>query len=186
MSIIIGCDSFLALRNVRTGELGRWLAGTKIQVWVDPNKLPGSLAAKPEGTFIEALEEFDVRHDQALDRLHSSVGFVRKCYQDPSTMWADFLFSCYRHNSTKPLRRVASISRAAGRFGRFWLAGRCGLAERWRAKFSQTLRKHPITEAYRRRLRKAGLPSSQVFRPRGRGRWPSSRLPTLSAFLLSS
>ena len=167
MSIIIGCDSFLALRNVRTGELGRWLSGTKIQVWVDPNKLPGSLAAQPEGMCIEALEEFEVRHDPALDRLHSAVGFARKCHQDPSTMWADFLFSCYRHNDTKPLRRAASISRAAGRFGRFWLAGRCGLADRWRAEFAQTLRRHPITEVYRQRLRQAGASVVASFSPEG-------------------
>ena len=35
MSIVIGCDSFLALRNVRNGDLGRRLDGERVMVWVD-------------------------------------------------------------------------------------------------------------------------------------------------------
>jgi hypothetical protein len=167
MSIIIGCDSFLALRNVRSGELGRWLADTRLHVWVDPKQLPGSLAVQPDGTEVAALDAFDVRQDPALERRLAAVGFARKCYGDPATIWTDFLYSSCRHNSGRPLRKAASIGRAAGRFGRFWLAGCFGGAERRRTEFSETLRSHPIAAVYRKRFEEAEARVVASFAPEG-------------------
>jgi hypothetical protein len=167
MSAVIGCDSFLALRNVRTGELGRWLADTRLHVWVDPKQLPGSRAVEPEGTTVSALDPFDVRHDPALERRLSAVGFARKCYGDPATIWADFLYSSWRHNSGRPLRKAASIGRAASRFGRFWLSGCFGGAERRRAEFAETLRRHPIAAVYRQRLEEMEARVVASFAPEG-------------------
>ena len=45
MSIIIGCDSFLALRNVRSGGLGRWLAGESVHVHVSYDEIERRLNA---------------------------------------------------------------------------------------------------------------------------------------------
>ena len=167
MSIIIGCDSFLALRNVRTGNFGRWLDGKRVLVWVDKRQLPGSKAVQPEGTEIGSLEDFDVPNDPLLDRHLANVGHARKCYYDPSTIWADFLFSSSRHNRTKPLRQAASISRAAGRFAGYWFAGRIGMARRWREEFSKAIRKHPVAEIYRQRLRREGAEVVVSFSPEG-------------------
>lgn len=167
MSIIIGCDSFLALRNVRSGELGRWLAGESVQVWVDPRHLAGAQLVKPPGTELRCLEEFDVRKDSGLDRPLLGVGYARKCYYDPATIWADFLYSSHRNNRTNAWRRAASTSRAAGRFAGFWLAGRTGLAQRWRVKFAEALRNHPIAERYRQRLRQEGAEVVASFSPEG-------------------
>lgn len=167
MSIIIGCDSFLALRNVRTGELGRWLAGETVQVWVDPRHFAGAQTVKPEGTELGCLEEFDVRKDPVLERLLFSVGYAHKCYYDPATIWADFVYSSHRNNRTNRLRRVASTGRAAGRFARFWLAGRTGFARRWRAEFARALREHPIAVRYRERLQQEGAEVVASFSPEG-------------------
>lgn len=166
MSIIIGCDSFLALRNVRSGDMGRWLASEGVQVWVDPRHLPGSQLVKPEGTRLGCLEE-DIRKDPVMDRLLLGVGYARKCYYDPATIWADFVYSSHRNNRTNPLRRVASTGRAAGRFAGFWLAGCTGLAQRWRGDFARAVRNHPIAERYRRRFRQEGAEVVASFSPEG-------------------
>jgi hypothetical protein len=167
MSTIIGCDSFLALRNVHAGGLGRWLAGDPVQVWVDPRHFPGAQMVKPEGTELGCLEPFDVRHDPVLERLLFNVGYAHKCYYDPATIWADFVYSSHRHNRTNPFRRAASTGRAAGRFAGYWLVGRTGLARRWRAGFAGALRRHPIAEEYRRRLQQARAKVVASFSPEG-------------------
>jgi hypothetical protein len=167
MSIIIGCDSFLALRNVRSGGLGRWLAGEPVQVWVDPRHFPGAQPVKPEGTELGCLEEFDIRKDPVLERFLFSVGYAHKCYYDPATIWADFVYSSHRNNRSNPLRRAASTGRAAGRLAGYWLAGRTGMARRWRAEFANALRKHPIAERYRQRLRQENAQVVASFSPEG-------------------
>ena len=167
MSIVIGCDSFLALRNVRNGNLGPWLDGKQVLVWVDPRHLTGSRLVQPEGVELGCLEEFDPHRDPHLGQLLDNSCGARKCYYDPATIWAAFLFSSYHHNRAKPLRRAASISRAAGRFARFWLAGQIGMAKRWRSEFSAVLRKHPVAEIYRRRLRQEGAEVVASFSPEG-------------------
>lgn len=153
MSIIIGCDSFLALRNVQIGNLGHWLAGTPIKVWVDPKHFAGSLHITSENIAVDCLEDFDVRTDPHLNRLLFAGSCARKCYYDPATIWADFLYSSHRCNRTKPFRRAASIGRAAGRMAGFWLAGALGMAPRWRRAFAAALRNNRVAEIYRRRLR---------------------------------
>ncbi len=167
MSIVIGCDSFLALRNVSIGQLGRWLAGTDVHVWVDPNKLAGSRVACPLGVHIDRMEEFDPQQDPWLSRFHASIGFARKCYRDPRTIWADFLYSSHRLNEARPWRRAASIGRSACRFGRFWLAGRMGQAEQWRAQFRDRLQDHPVAAVYRNRLAQVGAEVVASFSPEG-------------------
>lgn len=167
MSIVIGCDSFLALRNVQIGGLVRWLDGTSVKVWGDPKHLAGSLLVAPENVTIGCLEEFDARTDQNLSRQMFAGSFARKCYYDPATIWADFLFSSHRLNQAKPLWRVASIGRAAGRMARFWLAGAVGLAPKWRERFADALRRHPVADVYRRRLRQEEADVVLSFSPEG-------------------
>lgn len=149
------------------GELGRWLATEKIHVWVDPHQWLGAEAAKPAGVEVGMLDAFQVPEDRALNRRLNAVCLARKCYQDPGTIWADFVFSSFRHNPTKPLRRAASVGRAAGRLGWFWLAGWLGQAQRWRADFAQLLRSHPIVDRYRQRLAEAGATVVASFAPEG-------------------
>ena len=71
MSIIIGCDSFLALRNVRNSDLGRRLAGDKVFVLVDPNQYKGSLAACPAKVELDCLLEFNPHMDPTPESLHN-------------------------------------------------------------------------------------------------------------------
>lgn len=167
MSVIIGCDSFLALRNVRTGNLARWITDMRVLAWVDPRQLPGSVPVRPEGVEIEALDPFEVRADPSLERRLVSVGFARKCYRDPGTIWAEFLYSSCRHNGARSWRKAASIGCAAGRLGRFWLAGCLGGAEHRRAQFAAVLREHPAAAAYRTRLRSVGARLVVSFAPEG-------------------
>lgn len=167
MSIVIGCDSFLALRNVQIGNLSRWLADTRIIVWVDPKHLAGSFLAEPQNVALGCLEDFDVRNDRELNRLLLAGSHARKCYYDPATIWADFMHSSHRFNQRKRFRRATSISRAAGRMAGFWLAGAFGLARRWRKDFAAALRNHPVAEIYRQRLRHEGAEVVASFSPEG-------------------
>jgi hypothetical protein len=167
MSIVIGCDSFLALRNVRNGNLGKHLAGHRVLVWVDPHQLEGCLAVQPEGVELGCLEQFDARKDEKLHRLMARAYSARKCYYDPITHWVELLMSSSRRNQNKQFRRTASISRAIGRLACFWLAGRLGLAQYWRKQFSNALRSHPILDVYRRRLQEVEASVVVSFSPEG-------------------
>jgi hypothetical protein len=167
MSIVIGCDSFLSLRNVRNGDLGRRLAGHQVMVWVDPHQLEGSRMAQPEGVELGCLEDFDARQDAQLRRLVNRAFLARKCYYDPITRWAEFKLSSHRNNRHNPLRRAASVSRAAATLAGYWVAGRVGLAQVWREQFMNALRGHPVAEVYRRRLQAAGAAVVAGFSPEG-------------------
>src|SRR5207244_7934392 len=94
MSIVIGCDSFLALRNVRNGELGRRLE--EVEVWVDPHQLKGSLEAQPDGVTVAPLIDFDFRQDPLLEKIISRAYEARKSYRDGWTLWHERLGSIYR------------------------------------------------------------------------------------------
>src|SRR5437660_4792013 len=85
MSIVIGCDSFLALRNVRNGDLGRRLAGERVIVWVDPHQVAGACAAQPRDVELGCLEDFDAGQERGLRVLLSRAYLGRKCYFEPAT-----------------------------------------------------------------------------------------------------
>jgi len=167
MSVVIGWDSVLALRNVKIGSLGRWLGGVRVKVLVDPQHLAGSLLVKPENVDLDCLENFDARKDPDLFRLLIAASHARKCFYDPHTIWADLLFTSHRYNQRRPLRRAGSIGRAAGRFAGFWLAGGIGMARRWRKEFANLLRKHPVSELYQERFRREGVEAVASFSPEG-------------------
>src|SRR5437660_7570606 len=142
MSIVIGCDSFLALRNVRNGDLGRRLDGERVMVWVDPHQVEGSRVVQPAGVELGCLEDFDARRDPRLRRLLHRAYLARKCYYDPGTEWVEFRSSSDRHNRRSRLRRMASVGRAGATLAGYWVAGRAGLAQRWRREFAAALRRH--------------------------------------------
>jgi len=167
MSIVIGCDSFLALRNVRNGDLGRRLAGERVLVWVDPHQLAGSRAAQSEGVELDCLEEFDAAHDPGLAGLLRRAYLARKCYYDPATQWVVLRQASSRRNRRNGLRRLASVGRAGATLARYWVAGRAGLAQRWRREFAAALRRHPVTQTYRRRLQEVGARVVVGFSPEG-------------------
>jgi hypothetical protein len=152
MTIVIGADSFLALRNVRNGELGPRLSEEGVLVWVDPHQLAGCRAAQPAEVELGCLEEFDPAREPALRGLLSRAYLARKCYYEPRTQWFDFLWSSHRHNRRNRLRRIASVGRAATALAAYWAAGRLGRAQRWRRQFAAALRGHPVTLTYRGRL----------------------------------
>jgi hypothetical protein len=166
MSIVIACDSFLALRNVRNGELARHLSD-EVHVWVDPNQYEGSLAACPYGVHMGVLEDFDPRSDPRLHRVLQSAYLARKCRRDPVTQWVIFKGSSYRHNRDDKVRRAASLARAALRLARYWAAGAAGMAQRWRLAASHILRAQPAVQVYRRRLRDVDASIVASFSPEG-------------------
>ena len=167
MSIVIGCDSFLALRNVRNGNLGQWLNGQRVLVWVDPRQLPGSLVVGPEGVELSCLEDFDCRKDARLRTLLRRSSLARKCYYDSATPWSEFKLSSHRHNRDNRLRRTASIGRGAATLVGYWIAGSIGLARPWRQQMASTLQRHPIAEVYRQRLQAVGATAVASFSPEG-------------------
>lgn len=167
MSIVIGCDSFLALRNVRNGDLGRRLAGERVIVWVDPHQFAGSRAAQPEGVELGCLEDFNAGQDAGLQGLLRRAYLARKCYYDPATQWVHFKRSSHRNNRRNRLRRVASVGRAGVTLAGYWMAGRAGFAQRWRREFASVLRRHPVTATYRRRLQDVDAEVVVAFSPEG-------------------
>ncbi len=151
MTTIIGCDSFLSLRNVRNGNLGLYLNG--LHVLVDPNQLPGSRIACPEGVEIGALVDFDATQDPRLARLFYHAYIARKAYYDGWTLWNEFRSSSFRCHPKPGLRRVASLSMAGIRLAKGWLSGALGKAREGRRDCAQALRRHRLTSEYRQRFK---------------------------------
>jgi len=163
MSIVIGCDSFLALRNVRNGNLGEHLAGERVVVLVDPHQHEGSLDAAPPGVEIDCLFDFDARKDAGLKPLLDRAYLARKCYYDPVTIWQEFKLSSYRDNPHNPLRRTASLGRAGLRLATYWAAGRRGRAQTWRRDFAAALQQHSIADQYADLLRRVNAQVVAAF-----------------------
>jgi hypothetical protein len=161
MSIVIACDSFLALRNVRNGDLARHLSD-EVHVWVDPNQYDGSLAACPEGVCLDRLEEFDPTRERGLHAVLEAAYLARKSHRDPATLW-----SSSRRNRDNGMRRSASVAKAALRLGGYWIAGSAGMATRWRKKAAESLRTHPVTRVYLGRLREVNASVVASFSPEG-------------------
>lgn len=148
MSILIGCDSFLSLRNVRNGDLARHLKQYQLVVLVDPGQYEGASLVAPEGVIVDKLIDFNPYRDPTLKPLIARAYMARKCYYDPSSMWQKLKASSTANNEHKPIRLVASLVRARLRMGGFWAAGLLGYAQTWREDFARALRAHPVMDQY--------------------------------------
>ena len=88
MTVVIGCDSFLALRNVRNGSLGHHLRDKGVVVLArSATQYAGSLAIAPPDVEVRCLLDFDARQDAHLFPLMDRAYIARKAYYDPATMW---------------------------------------------------------------------------------------------------
>ncbi|MGH9970712.1 MAG: hypothetical protein ACREBG_23380 [Pyrinomonadaceae bacterium] len=150
MSVVIGCDSFLSLRNVRNGDLGRRLGNERVKILVDPNQYKGSQTVCPPGVELDRLLEFDAHADPELSRLVQRSYYTRKCYYDPESIWIKFRASSYRNKVG--LRRIASLAMARYRLASNWVSGWLGFAQPRRRRVMQALRQHRISTEYRRLL----------------------------------
>ena len=167
MSILIGCDSFLALRNVRNGNLGKLFHDEKVIVWVDPNQLRGSQVVKPDGIELGCLEDFDFLKDAHLQKSLRRAGFARRSYIDPASRWVTFLVSSHQRNGHNLFRRSISVSWAAARLAGYWMAGSVGLAQPWHKKTTRILRNHSVTRSYQKRIKESGATVVAGFSPDG-------------------
>ncbi len=155
MSIVIACDSFLSLRNVRNGDLGRRVSaatGEDVIVLVDPAQRAGSEAARPPGVELDVLEAFDPYGDPAVQPLMYRSYMTRKCWADPETLWTKLRASSYRAHPRPGAGRALSLARARWRLLYYGWEGRRGKAAARRRAFAELLRRHPVADAYRRRL----------------------------------
>jgi hypothetical protein len=150
MSIVIGCDSFLSLRNVRNGDLGRRLNHERVKVLVDLSQYKGSQAVCPPGVELDRLLEFDAHADPGLSYLLRKSYYTRKCYYDPGSFWIKLRASSYRNGGR--VRRLASLAKARYSVATHWVGGSLGLAKARRMDFIQALRRHPVAGEYRRLL----------------------------------
>src|ERR1700690_966392 len=121
MTIVIGCDSFLALRNIRNGNLREHLLDQRIVVLVDPRQYRGSLEAAPPGIEIGCLLDIDARKEPSLTAPMNRAYMARKCFHDPVTIWQEFKLSSYKHNRRNKLRRTASLAHAVVRLTGYWI-----------------------------------------------------------------
>lgn len=153
MSIILACDSFLSLRNVRNGDLGRRLAaltGLPVVVLVDPAQYEGSAQACPPGVTLDRLLNFSAEGNHKLVSLLEASILSRKCHLDAQTIWSLLRFSASRR--TFVLRRWLAVARARCRFYRYRFDGWRGLAQSRRRAVAQALRRHPVAAEYQRRF----------------------------------
>lgn len=148
MRAVIGCDSFLSLRNVRNGNLGEFI--DDLHVLVDPNQLAGSQVARPPRVRISSLVDFDPYQDPGLGQQFSSTYLARKAYYDGWTLWNELRASSYRAYGKAGPRRVASLTKAGVRFVAGWLRGSLGRAQAGRRGCAEALRRHPLASEYRR------------------------------------
>lgn len=165
MSIVIGCDSFLALRNVRNGDLGRRLEN--LQVWVDPKQLEGSERAAPPGAVVQPLVDFDYLSDPWLGELIPPAYEARKAYYDGWTLWNERIGSIGRSRQGNALRRGLSMAAAGVRWARGWCRGAAGAAVRGRRAVAQALQKHSLAEEYARRFAEIDCEAVAAFSPEG-------------------
>ena len=152
MSIILACDSFLSLRNVRNGALGRRLAeltGEKVMVLVDPAQFEGSQVACPEAVELGRLLEFSASSDPSLEPLMTRAYLTRKSCYDPVTLWTKVRASCYRGRGRWLPWRLVKLAQARLRMWRDGRDGRRGLVAPRRAAFVSALRRHAVAEHYR-------------------------------------
>jgi hypothetical protein len=147
MSIVIGCDSFLALRNVRNGDLGH-LLDQRVIALVDPSQVQGSMEQAPPDVEIRPLFAFDAKNEPDLRPLMDRAYMARKSYYDPGTLWTKKRSASTQRNRDSAVRRMLSLGRARGEMAAYWLAGRTGKAQQWRQDFAEALRRHPITDRY--------------------------------------
>lgn len=161
MSVVIGCDSFLSLRNVRNGDLGRRLKD--LRVWVDPNQLAGSRVACPEGVEIDSLIDFDPMENPALDSLIDATYQARKAYYDGWTHWNEQVGSIYRRHPRRPYRRLGALAVLGGRFLKSWTAGALGSAVSGRRACAEALRGSAPVSRYLRRFENEAPDALAVF-----------------------
>lgn len=167
MSIVIGCDSFLSLRNVRNGDLGRRLAGERVIVLVDPSQYQGSLEACPDGVELDRLLPFDSSVDPGLCELANRAYYTRKSYYDPMTFLAKLRASSYQNNLLRGPKRMASLAKAHYTLAVHWAGGRRGLAEPRRREFAGALRNHPVVDRYKELLQQWRASAVIGFSPEG-------------------
>ncbi len=163
MTIVIGCDSFLALRNVRNGDLGRRLDGERVTVLVDPGQIRGSVLAAPPGVEVRPLLEFDARKDATLFHLFEQAYMARKCYYDTATMWQKLQTSSYQHHRANRLRRTVSLGHARLRLAYYWWAGWRGRAQLWRQASASALRRHAVVAQYGHMFQELGAKVVAAF-----------------------
>jgi hypothetical protein len=147
MSIVIGCDSFLALRNVRNGDLGH-LLDRRVIALVDPAQVQGSIEQAPPEVEIRPLFAFDAKNDPDLRPWMDRAYMARKSYYDPGTLWTKKRSASTNRNRDHAVRRMLSLGRARGEMAAYWIAGRAGKAQQWRQDFAAALRRHPIIDRY--------------------------------------
>ena len=155
MSIIIGCDSFLSLRNVRNGDLGRRLTeltGDRVIVLVDPSQFEGSAKVCPDHVELDRLIEFAAHNDELLAPVQQRAYLTRKSYYDSGTLWTKVRASAYRSHPRSPLRRGVRMTKAWVEVMRYKWDGWRGLAQPRRRAFAEALRRHPVVVEYQRRL----------------------------------
>ncbi len=149
MSVIIGCDSFLSLRNVRNGNLGRHLED--LTVLVDPNQLTGSRIAAPENVRIEPLVDFQIEQEPALHVLAKRANLTRKSHFDPATHWNILISTSFRAYADSSYSRLAlSLAKRVSKFVSGRLMGAIGQDLRGRRKVSEWLGRLNAGDGYRK------------------------------------
>jgi len=166
VSVIIGCDSFLSLRNVRNGNLGQHL--DDLTVLVDPNQLEGSRIAAPENVRIEPLVDFLIDREPTVHALAKRANLARKSRFDPGTHWNKLISTSFRAYADSSYSRLAlSLAKRFGKFASGRLMGATGQALRGRRKVGEWLGRLKAGDEYRNLFNKLKPDVVAGFSPEG-------------------
>jgi hypothetical protein len=165
MSIVIACESFLALRNVRNGDLGRRL--DDLHVWVDPGQMEGSRLACPPGAVIEPLLDFHQRNDSVLHGTMKTAYNARKTFLEANTHRHKRIANVYQTCPQPGPARLLQFGREAARFGLSWFDGVRGTHLKLRQRVSELLQAQGVADEYRRRLKQLDARLVVSFSPEG-------------------
>lgn len=159
--LLLGCDSFLALRNARNADVGRAFGelGCRTTALVDPHQLAGSRRANVPGLQVEPLEDFSLAAFPRIRRPLGWMNLARRGYHDPGTHRSKL---GYRLSERRWARFMVGPLLAAG-----WIAGALGIYRNLRRKVEEELRGTETYRGYRSRL-EADRPALVVgFSPEG-------------------
>ncbi|MFZ6031503.1 MAG: hypothetical protein ACOYYS_27645 [Chloroflexota bacterium] len=133
-SIFIGCDSFLALRNVRNADLGTQLAQKRfaVKVFVDPHQFIGSKAANIPDIDVFPLFDFHIPEYKTLSHWLSRMELSRKSFKDPGTFFSKLTYRLAD-------RRMGKLRVYPTFFGG-WVSGALGFYKRYRQNALDALR----------------------------------------------
>ncbi len=166
MAIIIGCDSFLSLRNVIYGDLHKHL--DDIHVLVDPNQYESSSDIVGNIFHIDSLIDFDYTFNKDLNSQIERTYFSRKAYFASYTFFSMIQSRSYHHYQNSKVKRIISQISYLFKWLQGWVLGVFGYPIQTRVKISNILQQDDHIKQYKNIFDKVKPKAVISFSPEGK------------------